>query len=286
MAPNTDIATRASVVSLKSPCNGKTTNEVAEITGLSVNQVNRIYNRAIQRGFDPNIRPLLLRNEYLEDAPRSGRPTKQTEEVKDLIISKLERDRYGREKTAAIIAGELTSQDIPISASLVKLILKSAGFRKTKPTRKPGLTKKMKEDRLAWCLAHRDWTLEDWKSVIWSDETSVILLHRRGGYRVWRRADERFVRTCIRERWKGAMEFMFWGAFSYDKKGPCHCWSPETAKEKAKAKLMIEELNKQLEPIKRTEWELTTGVRRLGLRNKPGKKPQWSWKAETGKLTR
>jgi transposase len=244
MAPNTDIVTRSSVVSLKSPCNGKTTNEVAEITGLSVNQVNRIYNRAIQRRFDPNIRPLLLRNEYLEDAPRSGRPTKQTEEVKDLIISKLERDRYGREKTAAIIAGELTSQDIPISASLVKLILKSAGFRKTKPTRKPGLTKKMKEDQLAWCLAHRDWTLEDWKSVIWSDETSVILLHRRGGYRVWRRADERFVRTCIRERWKGAMEFMFWGAFSYDKKSPCHCWGPETAKEKAKAKLMTEELNK------------------------------------------
>jgi transposase len=213
MAPNTDIATRAFVVSLKAPCSGKTTNEVAAITGLSVNQVNRIYARAIQRGFDPNIRPLILRNEYLEDAPRSGRPTKQTEETKELVISKLEIDRYGREKTAAIIAGELTLQGTPVSASLVKLILKSAGFRKTKPTRKPGLTKKMKDDRLAWCLAHRDWTLEDWKSVIWSDETSVILLHRRGGYRVWRRADERFVRTCIRERWKGAMEFMFWAPF-------------------------------------------------------------------------
>ena len=25
---------------------------------------------------------------------------------------------------------------------------------------------------------------------------------------------------------------MFWGCFSYDKKGPCHCWTPETNKEK------------------------------------------------------
>ncbi|KAK2670227.1 hypothetical protein RAB80_014364 [Fusarium oxysporum f. sp. vasinfectum] len=89
MAPNTDIATRAFVVSLKAPCSGKTTNEVAEITGLSVNLVNRIYARAIKRGFDPNVRPLILRNGYLEDTPRSGRPSKQTEETKELIISKL-----------------------------------------------------------------------------------------------------------------------------------------------------------------------------------------------------
>ena len=45
--------------------------------------------------------------------------------------------------------------------------------------------------------------------MIWSDETSVILLHRRGGYRIWRSKDEAFVRSCIRERWKGASEFMF-----------------------------------------------------------------------------
>ena len=94
---------------------------------------------------------------------------------------------------------------------------KKAGFKKTKPTRKPGLTKKMKEDRLQWCLAHQDWTLEDQKRVIWSDETAVVL-HRRGGYRIWRTKDERFIRIAIRERWKGYSEFMFWGCFSYDKK--------------------------------------------------------------------
>jgi len=33
---------------------------------------------------------------------------------------------------------------------------------------------------------HQDWSLEDWKKVVWSDETSVILGHRRGGVRVWR----------------------------------------------------------------------------------------------------
>ncbi|EFQ95129.1 hypothetical protein PTT_06957 [Pyrenophora teres f. teres 0-1] len=79
-------------------------------------------------------------------------------------------------------------------------MLKAAGYNKTKPTRKPGLTQKMRQERLEWCLAHKDWTLEDWKNVIWSDETSVVLNHRRGGYRVWRRPEEVFTKTVIRER--------------------------------------------------------------------------------------
>lgn len=144
----------------------------------------------------------------------------------------------------------------------------------------------MRDERLAWCKAHEDWTLEDWKDVIWSDETSIILLHRRGSYRIWRRADERFLRSCIRERWKGASEFMFWGAFSYDKKGPYYCWAPETAVERKAAEKMIEKLNEELEPEKQLEWELSNGIRRLGLRNLPGKQPQWKWQKSTGKLSR
>lgn len=33
-------------------------------------------------------------------------------------------------------------------------------------------------------------------------------------------------------------------------------------------------------------WELTTGMERLGLRTKPGKKPQWRWNQRNGKLSR
>jgi hypothetical protein len=284
MAPNTDIATRAAVVTLKSPFGGKTSVEVAEKTGLSVRQVNRIYARAIERGFDPNHSPFLLRDEWLEDAPRSGRPSKQTPETIQKITDKVRKDRYGREKTAADIAGELSLEGIDISAMTVLRILKKAGFRKTKPTRKPGLTKKMKMERLKWCLDHAHWTLEDWKNVIWTDETSVVLLHRRGGYRIWRKSDEAFVRSAIRERWKGYSEFMFWGSFTYEKKGPCHCWCPETAQEKKMAEEEIEKLNEELEPAARHQWELETAEKRLGKTR--GRKPVWHWNQKNGKLTR
>lgn len=79
---------------------------------------------------------------------------------------------------------------------------------------------------------------------------------------------------------------MFWGAFSYEKKGPCYCWAPETAKEKKAAVEVIEKMNKELEPICREQWELSNGMRRLKLRQLPGKKPEWKWNAENGKLVR
>jgi transposase len=269
---NTDISTRALVVGLKAG-SGMITAQVAAITGLSTRQVNRIYSRAIERGFDPDMRPLTIRDDWLCDAPRSGRPRTATEALKDELVTKVSRDRYAREKSCAELAGDLTNSGFPTSATTVWRVLKKAGYRKTKPTRKPGLTASMRKQRLDWCLAHEHWTLEDWKNVIWSNETSVVLLHRRGGYRIWRRSSEAFVRSCIRERWKGASEFMFWGCFLYDKKGPCHCWSPETAKEKKEAEEAIHKLNEELEPLACEKWEIENGMRRLSLRQLPGVQP-------------
>ncbi|KAH8836250.1 hypothetical protein DCS_00990 [Drechmeria coniospora] len=77
MAHYSDIATRASIVCLKA-CSGKTSAEIAAILGVSVRQVNRVYARAIERGFDPKQRPLSIRNNYVQDAPKSGRPSNKT----------------------------------------------------------------------------------------------------------------------------------------------------------------------------------------------------------------
>jgi hypothetical protein len=277
---------RAAILTLKSSVCSQSSAAIQVATGVSIPSINRIYATAIKRGFEPNVVPLVILDEYIVDKPRSGRPSKQTEANRALVISKVTVDRYGREKTLADIAGDLSNLGISISASTIRKILKNAGFRKTKPTRKPGLTKRMKKERLEWCLAHKDWSLEDWKNVIWSDETSVLLNHRRGGYRVWRRADEAIVKSCIRERWKGFQEFMFWGCFSYDRKGPCHCWVPETAQEKKDAEKEIEEWNSELEPVLREEWELNTNMARMGLRGKRGRKPTWNFTAKNGKLVR
>ena len=144
----------------------------------------------------------------------------------------------------------------------------------------------MKLKRLKFYRDYAYQKLEDWKNVIWSDKTSIILNYRRGRYRIWRTADKRFVKSCIRNRWKGYSEFMFWGCFSYDKKGPYYIWQLETAAERKKAQDAIDKLNTELKPRMQQEQELNIGVKRIRLRNLSGPKPKWKFTKVTGKLVR
>ena len=105
MAPNYDIATRAQVVVLKA-CGFKN-HETTSKTGVPDRTIRRIYATAIERGFNPDDNLSIVKNEHVAEAPRSGRPIKQTKENKQEIQSKIRRDRYRREKTCAQIAEEM-----------------------------------------------------------------------------------------------------------------------------------------------------------------------------------
>jgi Transposase len=95
------------------------------------------------------------------------------------LIDSVKLDRAGREKSSEVLAYNHT-----IGCLSALRILYSHGLSKVKPTRKPGLNAVQRASRLGFCLDHKDWTIEDWKRVIWSDETSVILDHRRGAVRL------------------------------------------------------------------------------------------------------
>jgi len=136
---------------------GKTNHEITGLIGAEKRRINLIYALAIKRGFDPAVRPLKLETKHVKYAPRSGRPSKQQQQQAfKKVVNLVRRDRYGREKTCADIAGELSQDGQDISALTVWRVLRKAGFKKTKPTRKPGLTKDIRQERLVWCLEHKD----------------------------------------------------------------------------------------------------------------------------------
>ena len=107
----------------------------------------------------------------------------------------------------------------------------------------------MKEARLAFAIRYKDWTIKDWKRVIWIDETSVVLGQRKGNHQVWKTPleGEEPVAFTIRERYHKGTKFIFWSSFSWDWKGPYHCWAPETKKKKAKSVIKIAAMNAELE---------------------------------------
>lgn len=289
MAPNLDVGVRIQALVLLQL--GWTPFQVHEYLQISVSSIYQFVRTAKARGYNPGVDRLILL-EYANTGIRTGRPTLTTPIVDSAITGIVEKNSTTRSFTCAQVAEQLSqhptlSDSEKVSDRTVNRVLKRLKYNKVKTTKKPGLTIAAKAARLAFCEKYKDWTLEDWKAVIWSDETSVVLGSRRGGERVWRTAKQKNNIHCIRHRWKGAKEFMFWGCFSYDKKGPFHIWKDETAKQKASSINDLKMRNETIEPENRLQWELNTGIRRLRVdKNNPGRSPVWQHTKATGAITR
>ena len=56
--------------------------------------------------------------------------------------------------------------------------------------KKPLLSEKHWQACLDFALAHQYWTMEDWKRVVWSDETKINHLGSDGRKWVWKKSGE------------------------------------------------------------------------------------------------
>ena len=72
---------------------------------------------------------------------------------------------------------------------------------------------------------------------------------------MWRLPGEVYNKYCIYRRWKGFLEFIFWGSFSYNKKGPCHVGEKEIIEEKKERKVDLDTRNKKNERRDKRKWE-------------------------------
>jgi len=84
------------------------------------------------------------------------------------------RSLQDRRATAHDIRHQITGVDgtPKVSVWTIRRRLRDFGLFARRPRRKPLLTKANKVYRLAWARAHVNWTIEDWKKVLWTDESS------------------------------------------------------------------------------------------------------------------
>ena len=45
-------------------------------------------------------------------------------------------------------------------------------------------------ERLRWANEHKDWTIDDWKRVVWSDETKINRFGSDGAQWYWKQKGE------------------------------------------------------------------------------------------------
>src|SRR5450432_2313978 len=136
-----DIAQRAQAVTLL--VIGSPYDYITAQTGISKRQVQYYLATAKSRGYNPEV-SIILKDEYLQDGARPGRPRKISpeQEQEQALIQSVKRDGYAREKTSAKFGHKHN-----ISASTVQRIFKRNNIRKLKPTWKPGLIAAMKKER-------------------------------------------------------------------------------------------------------------------------------------------
>ncbi len=84
-----------------------------------------------------------------------------------------------------------------ISEHTTRQTLKQMGYSSSKPHQVPLLSAKNRKQRLQFAQAHKNWTIEDWKTVAWSDESRFLLRHSDGRVRIWRKEHESMDPSCL-----------------------------------------------------------------------------------------
>lgn len=93
--------------------------------------------------------------------------------------------------------------------------IRRLGFRSRVAPKKPFLNDTHMNHRLAFAKKYRNWTVDDWKRVIWTDESSFELGKNSRRIRVWRKTHERYSAQCLAPTFKsGRTSVMVWGGFT------------------------------------------------------------------------
>ena len=149
---------------------------------------------------------------------RRGRKKILSERTKTKIIRMI---RTGEANTAVEVAKNLRSElKINLSAETVRRALKEKGYVSKSKVKKPFLSKRHKALRLKFALMYKEWTLEDWKRIVWSDESKINRFGSDGKEWVWKERSEPLSDRLIKPTMKfGGGSLMIWGCFCGDKIG-------------------------------------------------------------------
>ena len=138
-------------------------------------------------------------NKYDEfkDLKRTGRPKKLSRRNE----RQLRRLVKGENRlSAAKITAHLNSSLLkPVTKRTVRNYLTKLAFEYKVKLKKQWLSKKYREQRIAWCRQYYHWTTNDWPNVIFSDESTFYVLRRKNQCKIWRTDEERLHPDCIQQ---------------------------------------------------------------------------------------
>ena len=87
--------------------------------------------------------------------------------------------------------------NLSISSQTVRHTLHKAGVRPVVKKKCPLLRPSHRQARLEWAERHKEYTIADWRRVVWSDETKINCIGSDGRKWVWKEVGEKLT---VRQR--------------------------------------------------------------------------------------
>ncbi len=153
--------------------------------------------------------------------PGSGRRQKLSLQTQRAMGRAVQANRF---LTATALQTEFRLNEGPnrvCSRTIHRAITRVRGFVSYWAAKKPFISERNRRKRLAWCHDKLNWTIEDWRKVMWTDE-SPFCLGFSGKLRVWRLHNERYYPRCMQGTLKHDKKIMVWGAFAAHGVGHLH----------------------------------------------------------------
>lgn len=188
---------------------GQSTRQVASRLGVGIATVSRV-----RQSIQENIPPSTI-----------GRPKLLNAQTRRFLVRKI---------TSGEIDNAVQGQDLlrnklnlDVNTQTVRNALQEEGLQAVVKTKKPRITKENMRKRLAFAEEHVKWTINDWKTVVFSDETKINRCGSDG--RIWgykkaksksKVLDPRLLKPTIQGH---GGHMMIWGCMSWAGVGDaCH----------------------------------------------------------------
>jgi transposase len=118
-----------------------------------------------------------------------------TDDQKALLVEKVQSKELTTSRTIASYCTK--TLNTPVSHQTIIRVLHQAGLKSYRTIAKAPLTEERKRIRLEFATKYADWNEEDWKQVIFSDETRVSTYPLNDNERVWAEPTEDFKHDLV-----------------------------------------------------------------------------------------
>ena len=146
---------------------------------------------------------------------RQGRGRKRVLEERDVRQLTMSSTRDRRKTTLDLQAevNDSRAESQKVSRSTISRRLREAGLYGRVAAKKPLLRPQNIQKRLEFARRHQDWSAEEWRKVLWTDESKFEIFSQHRRVFVCRMPGERFHESCIVPTVKhGGGSIMVWGS--------------------------------------------------------------------------